>query len=235
MNQPLYLKDSYLKEFETKVKEIKDDKFVILEETAFYPNSGGQPFDTGKLIRKSDNKEFKVLFVGKFSGEISHEVEPGLNEGDDVKGVIDWDRRYKLMRVHSAAHIVAESLFRNSNALTTGNQLSLEECRLDSNFEYSPELIEKTFAEANEVIAKDLPITYEMMSREEAEKLPNLTKLMKGLPEQIKEVRVLSIGDYDQQADGGTHVKSTKEIGKVEFVKYNSKGKNNKRIYFKLT
>ena len=235
--EALYMKDSYIREFETRVKSVKDGKYVVLEETAFYPVSGGQPNDTGVIIRKSDNKSFKVVYVGKFSGEISHEIESGqdLKDGDEIIGKLDWERRYKHMRAHSAAHILAEALFRNCQALTTGNQLSTDECRIDSNFEYSPRLIEKTFSDANEVIERDLPISAEFMSREDAEKLPNMTKLMKGLPEAIREVRVLSIGDYDRQADGGTHVKSTKEIGKIEFVRYNSKGKDNKRIYFKVS
>ncbi|MEA2037734.1 MAG: alanyl-tRNA editing protein [Nanoarchaeota archaeon] len=235
MAEALYLDDSYLKEFEAKVVSIKDNKFVLLDKTAFYPQSGGQPYDTGVLIRKSDNKEFKVVYVGKFSGEISHEVsEPGLEEEDEVIGKIDWERRYKHMRAHTSAHILAESLYRNSGALTTGNQLGDEKCRLDSNFEYSPELIEKTFKEANEIIEKDLPVSVEYLSREDAEKIPNFTKLAKGLPAEIKTVRIVNIGDYDKQADGGTHVKTTKEVGKIEFLEYNSKGKNNKRIYFRL-
>ena len=238
MTNALYLEDSYQKEFTATVKTVTDNKFIVLDQTLFYPNSGGQPYDTGTITRKSDNKEFKVVYVGKFKGEISHEVEnketESLKEGDEIIGKIDWERRYKHMQAHTAAHVLAESLFRNSGCLTTGNQLSDNECRIDSNFEYSPELIEKTFKEANEIIQNDLPITAKVISREEAETLPNMTKLAKGLPESIKEVRVLSIGDYDEQADGGTHVKSTKEVGKIEFVKYNSKGKDNKRIYFKV-
>lgn len=235
MAKALYLDDSYMQEFEAVVSKVTDGKYIVLDQTAFYPNSGGQPYDTGRIIRKSDNKEFKVVYVGKFHGEISHEADTeGLNEGDEIIGKIDWPRRYSHMRAHSAAHVLSEALYRNSGALTTGNQLSTDECRIDSNFEYSPELVEKIFKEANEVIQRDLPITAEYLPREEAEKLPKLTKLAKGLPLEITEVRILSIGDYDQQADGGTHVKSTKEVGKIEFVKYNSKGKNNKRIYFRV-
>ena len=235
MAKALYLEDSYLKEFEAVVVKVIDNKFVILDQTAFYPNSGGQPNDTGVMIRKTDNKEFKVVYVAKFEGDVSHEIENcELKEGDKIIGNIDWQRRYAHMKAHTAAHILAESLYRNSGAFTTGNQLSADECRIDSNFEYSPELIEKTFKEANEIIAKDLPITSRTMPREEAERLPNMTKLAKGLPPEIKEVRIVNIGDYDQQADGGTHVKSTKEIGNMQFIKYNSKGKGNKRIYFKV-
>lgn len=240
MSEALYLKNSYLKEFSATVKSVKDNKFIVLDKTAFYPKSGGQPHDTGILIRKSDNKQFKVIFVGKFNGEISHEIEPqdnpddGLKENDIVIGKVDWERRYPHMKCHTSAHILAEALYRNSGALTTGNQLGIEKCRLDSNFEYNPDMIKKTFAEANEIARKNLPITMKLVQREEAEKLPNMTKLAKGLPEDIKKVRIIEIGDYDKQADGGTHLKSTGEIDSITFLKYNSKGKNNKRIYFKV-
>src|SRR6056297_2576246 len=101
MAQALYLDDMYQKEFESTVKKVTDGKFVILAETAFYPESGGVDGDTGKLIRMDDQKEFPVVYTGKFSGNISHEVgEEGLHEGDRVKGIIDWKRRYELMRYH---------------------------------------------------------------------------------------------------------------------------------------
>ena len=100
----LYMQDSYLKEFEATVEGVKDDKYVVLDKTAFYPASGGQAFDTGVFIK--DGEEFPVVFVGKFSGKISHEVsKPGLKEGDKIIGRINWDRRYKLMRMHTAAHV----------------------------------------------------------------------------------------------------------------------------------
>ena len=97
-----YMDESYMKEFDTIVKSVKDNKYVVLEDTIFYPTSGGQPNDTGKLIRE-DGEEFPVVYVGKFDGNISHEVsKEGLKEGDKVKCVIDWDRRYKHMRYHTA-------------------------------------------------------------------------------------------------------------------------------------
>jgi misacylated tRNA(Ala) deacylase len=237
MTKALYLEDSYMREFEAKIVSVERGKFIVLNQTAFYPKSGGQPNDIGILVRKIDGMVFKVVFVGKFSGEISHELESDgsmLNVGDLVVGKINWERRYAHMRMHTAAHILAEALYRNCSSLTTGNQLGAEESRIDSNFVYSPDLVEKTFKDANAAIQQDLAVTSEVMTRDEAEKLPKMTKLAKGLPSEIKEVRVLKVGDYDMQADCGTHVKSTKEIGKIEFVRYNSKGKDNKRIYFKL-
>lgn len=109
MTEALYFLDCYLKEFDATVEKVAENKFVVLDRTAFYPESGGQPNDTGKLIRESDGAEFDVLYAGKFEGEISHEVAPsdknasaGLNAGDKVKGIIDWDRRYRHMRMHTA-------------------------------------------------------------------------------------------------------------------------------------
>ena len=108
MAKALYMDDCYLKEFEAVVKNVTKGKFVVLDRTAFYPNSGGQPYDTGVMIRQSDKKQFIVVYVGKFDGEISHEVgEEGLQIGDKVIGKINWERRYKLMRSHTAAHVLS--------------------------------------------------------------------------------------------------------------------------------
>ena len=106
MSKALYMDECYLKEFEATVESVKDDKYVVLNQTAFYPLSGGVAYDTGVFIK--DNEEFPVVYVGKFEGKISHEVsKPGLKQGDKIIGKIDWPRRYKLMRLHSAAHLVS--------------------------------------------------------------------------------------------------------------------------------
>jgi len=232
--RPLYFEDSYLKEFDANVVSVKDGKFIVLDKTAFYPNGGGQPFDTG--IIKRGEEEFKVIFVGKFSGVISHEVDKeGLKEGDSVCCVLDWDRRYKLMRSHTAAHIVSAVLHNDMGALITGNQLDVDKVRIDFNTEtYDVEQLKKLIEEANEVIDKDLELKVYYISREEAENDPAFTKLAKGLPMGIDELRVVEIEGFDKQADGGTHVRSTKEVGKLEFIKAENKGKSNRRVYFKL-
>ena len=105
MQNALYMKDSYLKEFEAVVESVKDEKYVVLDKTAFYPNGGGQPFDTGTI--EANGEQYPVVFVGKFEGKISHEIaKSGLKVGDKVTGKIDWERRYRLMRMHTAAHII---------------------------------------------------------------------------------------------------------------------------------
>jgi len=232
--EALYMDDCYLKEFEAEVKQVKDDKFIVLDKTAFYPNGGGQPWDTGKMVVGSD--EYNVVFTGKFSGEISHEVDkPGLKVGDKVKCTIDWDRRHKLMRMHTAAHIVSAVFHKEAGALITGGNLDLEKSRADFNIEnFDREKIDDYFRISNEIVDKDIPIKIYSLSREEAEKDPAMFKLAKGLPEAIKTIRVVDIEGYDRQADGGTHVKSTIEVGKIKFLKAENKGKANRRVYYCL-
>lgn len=240
MREALYLDDSYLKEFDAKVEkvmEVEGKKLILLNQTLFYPSSGGQPNDTGKLIRKSDGKEFKVIFVSKSDGRIAHQVEQEneLKEGDVIHGEIDWTRRYKLMRSHTSAHIVSGLVHGELGAKITGNQIELDKVRIDYQLEeFDKDVLQKYIEKANEIIQRDLKITSEYITREEAEKDPSLSKLAMGLPLGLKEIRVVSIGDFDRQADGGTHVRSTKEIGRVEFIKCDNKGKNNRRVYYKL-
>jgi len=234
MTEALYMKDSYLKKWDAKVVSVKDDKYIILNKTAFYPKGGGQPWDEGYIIK--DCEKFKVVYVGKFSGAISHEVEkPGLKEGDTVSCEIDWERRYTYMRYHTACHLVSNLLFRRAKAKITGNQIELDKARMDFSMEdYSPEKLHTYVNEANEIIQKNLPVTIGYLSREGVLQKPELARLAIGLPKNIKEFRIIKIGDIDEQVDGGTHVKSLKEIGEIEIIKTINKGKNNRRLYFIL-
>jgi misacylated tRNA(Ala) deacylase len=235
MNNALYMDDSYLKEFDAKVISA-NSKFIILDKTAFFPKGGGVEHDTGTMIRKSDNKTFKVVFTGKFEGNISHEVDSeGLKEGDDVHCTIDWNRRYVLMRYHTAAHVVSGVFSREYNLLMTGNQLTTEKARIDMNMEQMDmDIIKKGFERANELISQDLPVDIYYKSRKEAEADPTLFKLAIGFPHDIDTIRIVDIKGFDAQADGGCHVKSLKEIGKIVFLEAVNKGKENRRIYFKV-
>lgn len=230
----LYLNNSYLKEFEAEVIEVKD-KYVILNRTAFYSNGGGQPFDTGTIIK--GNKTYQVIYVGKFNGQISHELDSeGLKVGDHIKCSIDWERRYRLMRSHTAAHILSQVIHQETGAMITGNQLNLDKNRIDFSLEdYNPLNIISYINLANEIIQKDLPISTDYISREKAENMPEISKLAKGLPLGISQIRLIKIKDFDVQADGGTHVNLTKEVGKIVLIECKNKGKNNRRLYFKLT
>lgn len=233
MKKALYMDDSYIKEFETKVKVVKD-KFVVLEQTAFYPRGGGQPCDTGSIFL--DGEEYKVVFVGKFDGEISHEVDKtGLKEGDLVRGVIDWDKRYTYMRYHTASHILSGILYKEIGAKITGNQIGLDKLRVDFDLDdMNKELMKKFVEKTNKEISKNLDVKIYYLNREEALKQEGMVKLLGALPPAIKELRIVEIGDVDVQADGGTHVKNTSEIGRLEFVKAENKGKSNRRLIVKL-
>lgn len=234
MGSAIYLENSYQKQCEATVKSVKDGKYVILDQTVFYPKGGGQPWDNGKLIL--DNEEFNVVFVGKFSGEVSHELDkPGLTAGDKVTCVLDWDRRYKLMRMHTAAHILAATMNKELEALITGNQLEVEKSRFDFNLEnFDREKFEAVVAKTNELLKQDVELKIYTLPREEAMKIPGVVKLASALPPNISELRIVEIPGIDIQADGGTHVKNIKEVGQIKIIKLENKGKNNRRVYFDL-
>ena len=229
------MNDAYLKEWDAKIVSVKEGKYIVLDKTAFYPKGGGQPSDEGFIIKNSE--KFKVVYVGKFSGNISHEVDkPGLKEGDKVNCELDWDRRYTYMRYHTASHLISNILYRRANAKITGNQIELDKTRMDFSMDdYSPEKLREFVNEANEIIKKDLPITIDYMSKEEVMNKPELARLAIGLPKNIKEFRIVRIGDVDEQVDGGTHVNHLKEIGTIKITKTINKGKDNRRMYFVLS
>lgn len=232
---PLYLKDCYMKEWETTVKSVKDDKFVVLDETAFYPNSGGQPNDTGTISCGDD--EYKVVFAGKFGEEISHEVDrPGLKEGDKVHCRIDWDKRYTLMRMHTAAHILSRVMFEETGAHTAGNQLGTEQSRIDFTLDdFDKDKIPGWIDKANDIIRKGGKVEKTFMERDEALKIPGFAGPSPHLMQDYGTLRVVDIEGVDAQPCGGTHLDDISEIGTIEFVKAQNKGKNNRRIYYSLS
>ena len=232
MQNALYMNDSYLKEFEATVESVKDDKYIVLSQTAFYPQGGGQPFDTGAMICNSE--EYPVIFVGKFEGKISHEVaKPGLKVGDKVTGKIDWERRYRHMRMHTAAHIIDAILYNESGALCTGNQLGLDKSRIDFALDVmDKDKIQQYIDKANEWVQNSVDVKIYSLPREEALKIPGIVKLAAVMPPEVKELRIVEIPGIDIQADGGTQVKNTSEIGKISLVSVENKGKNNRRMYF---
>ncbi|HLC60723.1 MAG TPA: alanyl-tRNA editing protein AlaXM [Candidatus Nanoarchaeia archaeon] len=234
MKNALYMTDSYLKEFEATVESVKDDKFIILNQTTFYPNGGGQPHDTGILV--CNGEEYPVVFVGKFSGQISHEVsKPGLKVGDKIQGKIDWERRYRHMRMHTAAHIIDAILYNEAGALCTGNQLGLDKSRIDFSLDVlDRDKIQKYVDMSNEWVRKAIDVKIYSLPREEALKIPGVVKLASVMPPEVSELRIVEIPDIDLQADGGTQVKNTYEIGNISLVSVENKGKNNRRMYFTL-
>ncbi len=234
-DQALYLKDNYLKEAKAKVIKA-DKKFIVLDKTIFYPNSGGQPFDTGVIKRISDGEGFKVVYVGKFGGDISHEVDKeGLQVGDEVACTVDWDRRYLFMRYHTAAHVLSQVIFLETGARITGNQIGADKSRIDFDLEkFEREKMKSYEDKANAVISKALPVKKYFVSREEALKNPDMLSLRDVMPPEVNEWRIVEIVGFDTKACGGCHVDNLKEIGKAEVIGAENKGAARRRIYFRI-
>lgn len=234
MTELLYLKDSYLKECDARVIEVHDGKYIVLDTTVFYPQGGGQPYDTGVLT--CNGQEYKVIFVKKIGEHVSHEVDtPGLNVGDTVHGIIDWERRYLLMRIHTAMHVLSSVFHKETGALISGNQIDPEKSRIDFTLEnFDREKIQQYANHANELIKQNKQTKVSFMKREEAMKIPGMVKLAGALPPNIDVLRIVEIEGIDIQADGGTHVKNTSEIGEIVILSFENKGKSNRRVYFTL-
>jgi len=227
----LYITDSYLKSFEARVEAVSDGKFVVLDKTAFYPNSGGQPHDTGILVR--DGEEFPLAYVGLFGGKISHELgRLGLEAGDEVTGTIDWNRRYLFMRSHTACHLLSAVIFKETGAMITGNQIGEDRSRVDFSLEeFDRSRLAGYVDEVNEIVKEDRAVKTSVLPREEAMEIPDLVRLAKDVPDR-EEIRIVEVEGIDLQACGGTHVRRTGEIGSVEMLKAENKGKSNRRVYF---
>lgn len=225
-----------MREFTSKVMTVNDGKYITLEESAFYPSSGGQPHDTGKIIRDSDGKEFEVVFVGKFNDKISHEVTPdGLAPGDKIHATIDWKRRYTLMKMHTAAHVLSRVLYEETGANTSGNQLGLEKSRIDFTLEnYDKEKIIECVEKANQIIKSSAEVKKTFMNREEALKIEGFAGPSPHLMQEFETLRVVDIAGIDAQPCGGTHLDNIDEIGGITFIKAENKGKNNRRVYYGL-
>jgi len=236
MENPLYLSDPYARTCSARVLTVAEGKFVTLDASLFSPRGGGLVSDTGKLVRKSDNAEFKVLYVVKKDGQMQHELDKeGLQSGDEVACEIDWERRHRLMRSHTAGHILSAIMFRKSGILITGNAIDVDKSRFDFSMEnFDKGAFEALIDEANAQIARNLGVSVSNLPREQALLLPGMVKLAGALPPEVKELRIVKIGDVDEQADGGVHVKNTSEIGKIVFLSAENKGKNNRRVYFRL-
>lgn len=235
MSEALYLEDCYMKDFMAKVMSVKDGKFVVLDQTAFYPDSGGQPHDTGILIRESDGKKFPVVYVGKFNGKISHQVEDAqeLKEGDEVKAIIDWERRHRLMRMHTAAHVISRVLFKETGATTSGNQLGLDRSRIDYSLDcFDKEKLMECIDKANDIVRQGIDVKKSFMKNDVAKEIKGFGEPSPHLIQGFDTLRVVDIEGFDAQPCGGTHLDNTKEIGKIEFVKAENKGKKNRRLYY---
>ena len=237
MTEKLYYNDMYGREFDASVISVEDN-YLVLDKTLFYPTSGGQPNDTG--ILKTSNGEMKIIDVIQEDGEIRHIADriENVTPGAHVHGVIDWDNRYIHMRYHTAVHII-DGVVNNDykNGLLTGGQIYDDHARVDFSFDIiDRDLITQIISKAQDVINSGRKVFAREISSEEALKIPGLARTEPGrqLIEKLPVVRIIEIENFDFQADGGTHVKNTEEVGKIEMLKIENKGKGHKRLSFKL-
>lgn len=234
LTELLYLDDSYIKEFSAEVLEIKENG-VILSATAFHPTGGGLVSDTGLLYHsKGTSSVVEVRFEEDGIFHIINGELPSIKE--NIRGVLDWDRRYRIMRMHTALHALSAIVARETGALVTGNQVRPDVSRVDFSLEgLDRGLIMKLVDLTNSLISEGRKVKIYWMDRNEALKIPGITKLADRLPPDLPMLRIVEIEGIDIQADGGPHVRNTNEIGSIEVVDFESKGKRNKRIYFKLS
>ncbi len=229
----LYLDDSYLKEFEAVVVHSEGD-CVVLDRTAFHPRGGGLISDVGFLEHSAGKSNVVEVFFGE---DVIHRVEGSVPAvGSRVEGVLDWDKRYRLMRMHTALHVLAAIIVEKTKALITGNNISYDSARVDFSLEsFDRKIMEECVEEANKNLAKGYHVKTYYMGRDEVLSTPGLVKLASRLPPEIPLLRIVEIGDIDVQADGGPHVKNTSEVGRIVVTKLENKGKNNRRLYFTVT
>src|SRR6478672_5911153 len=231
MTELLYATEAYLREFDATVAELRDGA-VLLDRTAFYPTGGGQPHDTG-LLTAADRRAWRVTEVKKQGADVLHRVEgdpPAV--GTAVHGTIDWDRRYALMRHHTALHVLCGVIYQLFGALVTGGQMYVDRARMDFALEdLTPERLRQIEEVANTKLAEGHPIHVKVLPREEAFKIPDLIRTQINLlPPNIAEIRIIDIEGVDLQADGGVHVANTTEVGRIRISKTENKGKINKRL-----
>lgn len=239
MTRLLYQTNAYLQTFDAVVVAVDGEaRALTLGQTAFYPGGGGQPCDFGTL--GAGGTDYPVTAVKKQGEHVLHFLGGNAHlpsVGAAVHGVLDWQRRYGLMRTHTALHILCGTVFRDYGALVTGGNMDPLEGRMDFEFEtLRAELVGEIEAAVNKEVAAARDVCVRILPREEAFQIPDLIRTkINLLPEGIREVRTVEIIGLDLQADGGTHVANTREVGQIKVVDYKSKGAINKRIYIKLT
>jgi misacylated tRNA(Ala) deacylase len=235
MGEGLYLTDAYLKECRAQVRRSGSDG-VYLDSTVFYPAGGGQPSDSGEL-RAADGRHWVVTGAAKGAEGILHNLESGEppEPGLTVQAVLDWPRRYSNMRHHTALHILSGVVFRRFGSGITGGQIYADRARMDFDLpEFTPGLASELVAEMNAVVRRALPVHVRFISRREFESDPSFVRVARNLMPEVEEVRLIDIEGFDVQADGGTHVRSTSEVGEVALGRIENKGARNKRLYLTL-
>jgi misacylated tRNA(Ala) deacylase len=234
--------DAYAREVSARVVSVEaaESPLVVLDRTVFYPGGGGQPSDRGLLLRGADGRTWTVRAARKTGGEIVHELEPGDADppavGDELRVDLDWARRLGLMRTHTALHTLCGVVWRDYGALVTGGNMEPGAGRMDFEFErMSGDLVDEIEAKVNDELATGRDVRVAFLPRDEAFAIPDLIRTKVNLlPEGIETIRTIEIVGLDLQADGGTHVANTSEIGRIRVTGYESKGRINKRIRIAL-
>jgi len=227
----LYLRDAYLTRFSARVAGLRADA-IALDRTAFYPTGGGQACDTGVLAGLT------VTDVRKEGADVWHTVVGGPlpAEGAEVQGEVDWDRRHQLMRTHTALHVLCGVIWNEWQVPVTGGNMEPLSARMDFEFDPLPEGFGPRIEElVNAALAADHPIEVSFLPRDAAVQDEDLIRTKVSLiPTSVSEIRVVDIVGLDKQADGGTHVRSTAEVGRLRVTKLENKGKGNKRVRLEI-
>ena len=237
----LFQTDSYLRDFDARVVDVDPDRYgVVLDRTALYPGGGGQPADHGSIDYGGGT--LPVIGSKRDGDALLHLIDPSAQlpkAGAQVRGTVDWERRYALMRMHTALHILCGVVFRDYGALVTGGNMEPDHARMDfemDSADFTPERVEEIGQRANAEIAAARDVRVAVHPRDEAMQIPDLIRTkINLLPEAIQEIRTVEIVGLDLQADGGTHVANTREVGGIEITGTRSKGRINKRINIALT
>jgi misacylated tRNA(Ala) deacylase len=246
MGEQLCYTDAYIRSVDARVVSVQAGDgdarpLVVLDTTQFYPGGGGQPADRGTLLRAEDGRTWIVAAARKAGGEIVHELEPeaGIEApavGERVTAEVDWTRRHALMRTHTALHALCGVVWRDYGALVTGGNMEPGTGRMDFEFErMSGDLVDEIEAKVNAELALERDVRVDFLPRSTAFEIPDLIRTkINLLPAGIEEIRTIEIVGLDLQADGGTHVANTSEVGGIRVTGYESKGRINKRIRIEL-
>ena len=230
MTYKLFWDDAYASKFSARVLDVAENK-VILDRTAFNPRGGGLVGDTGLIAGA------RVTDTVKDSDTIHHVIEdpPGLTPGTDVECSLDWDRRYRIMRMHTAAHALSAVFNREAGALITGNRIEPDESRIDFRIGSMDRDVMTSYVDAvNMEISRNPAVKTYFLPRDEALKIPAIVKLAGASPPDVDTFRIVEIEGLDTQADGGVHVRRLGEVGGIVPVRFENKGKSNRRLYFRL-
>ncbi|SVA89103.1 uncharacterized protein METZ01_LOCUS141957 [marine metagenome] len=230
MTEILCYEDSYMREFEATVTDVIESG-IVLDRTSFYPGGGGQPCDTGVI--EWDGESSQITQVSRIEGKLVHKVDGPIPDlGNSIKGRLDWIKRYQLMRTHTALHILCGVVWRDFGAQVTGGNMTPLQARMDFELkEMSSGFASDIEILINQEVTAERDIKVSNLPREEAFKIPDLIRMkINKIPPAISEVRIVDISGLDLQADGGTHVRNTREVGKIRVVGHESKGRINKRL-----